>query len=500
MSEANISISASKKSGLIKTNCAKAGINHRLAISGFILSWVVFAAILILVPVSKGLTIHGRAALAVMGWATVVWLTNALPMGISGLGIPLLLNLTGAAPKIPLAFSGFTQDVTFLILGCFMLAAIMQTTGLDRRIALGIISRVKPKVSSIMKGLMAAHLVTAILVPAANARGAVFLPIVTGLNNLFDKEGAGQQARKAITMLGIGFAALASGVFLLQSNMPNVIVAQTINQAVGRNVVTWASWAIMNWPMAGVFVIMYFWTNWVLKTRNIEIPGGIDEIKRQKEARGKMSPTEWVVLIGFALAIVLWATQQFHNLSSSIVTIMIVMALFIPGLTDLSWKKVQSNTIWGTWLLLCGSLSLVDAFSKTGVDKWVAAHLAGITPHWGWIGVTIFVCIAVQILRLGIVSNIAAVTLMAPVVAAMAPLLKVNTVAFTMVVLNLDSFAFILPISVTTCLIAFGTEEFSFMDFVKVGAPITFMVILYMVLIMLPWYALLGYPIWVPIH
>jgi len=247
-------------------------------------------------------------------------------------------------------------------------------------------------------------------------------------------------------------------------------------------------------------VIIYYWVNWVLKTRNIEVPGGIDEIKKQKESLGKMSFTEWVVLATFSLAILLWATDQFHKLGIAVVTLGAVMVLFIPGLTNLAWKRVQSNTIWGTWLLLCGSLSLVDAFGKTGVDKWLASHLVGIAPAWGWIGITLFICVIIQILRLGIVSNVAAVTLMAPVVAAMAPMLDLNTVAFTMAVLNVDSYAFVLPISVTACLIAYGTEEFTFMEFVKVGAPLTLTVILYMVFVMLPWYAVTGYPIWVPIN
>jgi len=95
---------------------------------------------------------------------------------------------------------------------------------------LGIVSKVKPNVGSVLKGLMGAHLIMAVLVPATNARGAVFLPIVQGLNNLFEKEGEGARARKLFTMVGIGFASLASGVMLLHSHMSNVIVAQTINQ------------------------------------------------------------------------------------------------------------------------------------------------------------------------------------------------------------------------------------------------------------------------------
>ncbi|GBF33654.1 transporter [Desulfocucumis palustris] len=489
---------ASKEERLLdETKCKESGAKRSYALPGFILSWVVFAAILIFVPVSGGLTSEGRAALAVMGWASVIWLTNGLPIGISGLGIPLLLKLTGALPKLPQAFAGFTQDVTFLILGCFILAAIMQTTGLDRRIALGMVSRVKPKVGSVLKGVMAAHLVTAVLVPATNARGAIFLPIISGLNNLFGREGDGVSARKVLTMVGVGFASLASGTILMHSHMSNVIVAQTINQALGGNAITWGTWAWMNWPLLGVLVIIYYWANWIMKTKNIEVPGGIQEIKQQSAGLGRMSRTEWVVLAAFSLAIILWATDQYHKLGTSISTIIVVMLLFIPGLTSLCWKKVQSNTIWGTWLLLCGSLSLVSAFSSTGVDKWLASHLVGVAPHWGWIGVTIFICTVVQILRLGIVSNVAAVTLMAPVIAALAPMLKLNTVAFTMAVLNVDSYAFVLPISVTACLIAYGTEEFSFGEFVKVGAPLTLMVILYMTFVMVPWYAITGHPIWV---
>lgn len=479
---------------------AKATTNskNKFAFAGFILAWVVFAAILTMVPTSQSLSAGGRAALAVMGWATVIWLSNGLPLAVSGLMIPVLLSLTGASQKMPEAFSGFTNNVTFLILGCFILAAIMQTTGLDRRIALGIVSKVKPTVGGVLKGLIGAHLVTAVLVPATNARGAVFLPIIQGLNSLFEKTGDGARARKVFTMVGIGFASLASGVILMHSHMSNVIVAQTINQAVKEDVITWGTWAWMNWPLLGILVIMYHWVNWVMKSKNIEVPGGMSEVNRQKNELGKMTATEWIVLITFGIAIFLWATEQIHGYKMALVALIAVMVLFIPGLTNLNWKKVQANTIFGTWLLLCGSLSLVTAFEKTGVDKWIASHLVGLAPAWGWIGVSIFICVIVQIARLGIVSNVAAVTLLAPIIAAMAPMLGLNTVAFTMMVLNVDSYAFVLPISVTACLIAYGTEEFTFAEFVKVGAPFTLMVILYMVLVMLPWYAVTGYPIWAP--
>ncbi|ACA59307.1 sodium/sulphate symporter [Candidatus Desulforudis audaxviator MP104C] len=482
-------------------NGREAGLrNTKAAVFGFLFSWVVFFSVLNLVPVSEALTPEGRAALAVMAWAMVIWVSEALPMGISGLGICVLLMLTGALPKVPDAFSGFTTSVTFLVLGCFILAALMQVTGLDRRIALGIVSRVKPRVGSVLGGLMGAHFVTAILVPATNARGAVFLPIVTSIIRLLGDSPDAKRGRKALAMAGIGMAALAAGIITMHSHMSNVIIAQALNEAVGPGTMTWGKWLWMHWPLLGIFPVMWLWVTWALKCAKVEIPGGMDEIRKQKDALGTMSWNEWVVLICTSIAVFLWATDSWHKLGIHTVTLLVVMAILIPGVVSINWKRVQQNVIWGTWLLLCGSLSLVTAFAKTGVDKWLASQLVAITPAWGWVAVTLLICVVVQIIRLGIISNVAAVTLMAPVVVAMAPLLDLNTVAFSLVVLNIDSYAFILPISVTACLIAYGTEEFTFTEFMKIGAPFTFFVILYMVFVMVPWWAVCGYPIWEPIN
>ena len=77
-------------------NARKAGVNGRIALAGFLLSWIAFALILLLVPVSKELTVSGRATLAVTIWAIISWLTDSVPKAISGLAIPLLLIVSGA--------------------------------------------------------------------------------------------------------------------------------------------------------------------------------------------------------------------------------------------------------------------------------------------------------------------------------------------------------------------------------------------------------------------
>lgn len=97
------------------------------------------------VPIPAGLTLAGKATLAVVVWACIMWITEAIPVGISGMLIPMLLVMSGAIDKFPKAASGFTTPVVFLCLAAFIFAAVMQAAGLRWRIALSLLHKMKVK-------------------------------------------------------------------------------------------------------------------------------------------------------------------------------------------------------------------------------------------------------------------------------------------------------------------------------------------------------------------
>ena len=103
--------------------------------SVFFFAWAVFFFILWIMPLPEGMSHAGKSTLAVLAWATTMWITEALPVGITGLIIPMLLVM-GEAPasfrRLPTALA----SLWFLTLAAFIFAAIIQAAGLDRRIAL----------------------------------------------------------------------------------------------------------------------------------------------------------------------------------------------------------------------------------------------------------------------------------------------------------------------------------------------------------------------------
>lgn len=478
-------------------NAKAAGYNPRMAIIGFIVAWAIFFVIMYTMPTFKGFSAAARSVLAITCFTMVIWITDALPKSISGLLIPVLLVLTKALPKPAVAFSGFASNEAFLCLGAFILAGVMQVSNVDKRIALTVLARVKPKVAHLLGGFFVAHLISALFVPATVARAGMYLPIVQGVNRLLGDTPDEKRARKALAMAGIGFGAVFAAPLFLTGHMPNVIMANLFNSKANAGI-TWGGWLWLHWPMVGLFPLMWLWVVHFFKLKNMDVTGGAAKIQEENKKLGPLNATELTVLACFAVAIALWATGGFHKIQTGIVTLIAVTLIFIPGLLPLDWKSVQQKTIWGTWLLLAGALSLVTAFSKTGLDTYLASQMVHIVPAWGWMGMLLFVMVLVQVLRLGIISNVGAVTLMAPVVFAMAPLLHLNKIAFTLAVLNVDTYAMVIPMEVTACLVAYASDEFSFADFMKAGTPLTLLAIVYIACVMVPWWAFCGYPMWQP--
>lgn len=493
---ANISIEYcdEKASGFsLLKNTKAAGINGRIAITGFFLSWIAFALILMFIPLSKGLTLAGRATLAVTVWAIITWLTDSVPKAISGLAIPLLLIISGAFTKMPQAFSGYTNDTSFLVIGTFLFAAAMSCTGLDRRIALAMVGKTS-RVGSIIRGILLANFTSALFIPATVARASTYFPVVEGLKDLFKGHTEETKVRKAFAIVAVGFSASLGAPLFLTSHMPNVIVALTLNK-IGAINLTYAKWFLMMWPMAGLGLVIYFWQKHYFKVDKIEVKGGAEAIGKEKASPGKIQPIELIILGCFALAVLLWITQPLHNIPTGMVTLLALLVLFIPGLLPIGWKTLQGKTMWGTWLMLAGATSLASALSSTGVAKLIASSAFKVIPHVNGILVLFMVMVVIQIFRLGIASSVAAVSLIAPILAALAPMLHLNPVPFVLSVAILDPFTFLIPVELASCVVAYGSEDFSFLDFFKAGAPVTLMAIAYVLLIMVPWWSLMGYPL-----
>jgi anion transporter len=481
-----------------RDNMLAAGMRPGKALAGFALAWILFAGILFLMPAAKGLTAAGQATLAVMAWACVMWVFEAIPPGISGLLIPMLLVITNAAKPFPKAADGFTSPVVFLCLSAFIFAAIMQAAGLDRRIALSLLNWFKAKtVNGVIWAMFAVNMVLSLIIPAANARAATLLPVINGITDFFGNSEKERDGKKAIVIQTLVYGSMISGMCIMTAHLPNLVIIGLFSKNLGLQL-SYFQWFLLQWPYLGMFALTQWWVQYYFKTRNVAIAGGHQAVQKQHRELPVMTMSEWLILVVFGMIALAWVTEDWHKVATHNAALLGLALLFVPGLFRFKWKEIQDRTIWGTLLLLAGALSLSDAMSSSGLAKWLADAIHPLAAGHPWWAALLILMLGTHVIRLGMLSNVAAVTMLAPVLLAMAPKLGLHPVAFTMLVSDTDSFAYILPTQITAAVIAYSSGTFSMTDYAKVGWVSVLIAIAYGILVMAPWYALLGLPVWDP--
>ena len=484
--------------GRFRDNIVATGLSPTTSLLGFFLAWAAFFLILFVLPLPEGLTLAGKATLAVVVWASIMWIFESMPVGITGMLIPMLLVMGGAVDKFPKAASGFTTPVVFLCLAAFLFAALMQAAGLDKRIALGLLNKVKVKtVNGVIWAMFGANILLSFIIPAANARAATLLPVVNGITKLFGDTPEEQAGKKAIVIQTLVYGSMISGMMIMTAHLPNLVLVGLFESELALNL-SYFDWFKLQWPYLGMFVLTQWWIQHYFKTRSVGIKGGFEAVQTQYKELPKTSQTEWLIMAVFAFIAFMWMTEDWHKIKSHNSALIGLSILFVPGLLGFKWKEVQDRTIWGTFLLLGGALSMSAAMGGSGLALWLADIIHPIAVGHPWWMMLLILMLGTHVIRLGMLSNVAAITLIAPILLAMAPKLGLHPVAFTMLIADTDTFAYILPTQITAAVIAYSTGTFSTADYAKVGWVSVLIAIAYGILVMAPWYAYMGIPVWDP--
>ncbi len=490
-------------------NIEKTGRDPMRVLTGFAVGWALFFLMVFVIPPPEGLSKSGMVVAGVVVWACVMWVSEALPVGITGISIPLLLILTegipweNGRPPLDVVFAGFTRHVVWLCLFAFLVAAVMQLLKADRRVALSILDKVKASnAGRVIWGMFAVNIVLAFLIPAANARAATLLPVVKGICNLLGDTPEERSARKAIVIQSLVYGTMICGVFIMTAHLPNLIMVDIMARE--NYNINYLQWAMLQFPYLGMFVLTQIWVRYYFKTGGVKIAGGHQKIHQMHKELGSMTRSEWTLLILFGVIALLFMMGkgspilELHRYQLGIIGLAGILLLFTPGLFPFTWKEIQDRTIWGTFLLLGGAITMTSAMSKSGLAQYLADLIHHFVIGFSWWQAVLALMIGTHIIRIGMLSNVAAIAMLAPITFELGEHLGLHKVAFMLLVCDTDTFAYLLPTQITAAVIAYGSDEFSMTDYFRVGWVSVLIAIAYGLFVMAPWYAFLGLPVWDP--
>jgi sodium-dependent dicarboxylate transporter 2/3/5 len=205
----------------------------------------VVASVLIAYFLASPLEEKMRVTFALLVFASGLWITELLPMGITGLIIAVAQPLLGVQ-TFEKALTPFFSPTVALILGSFFLALAFEKQDLDEALAYRMVMRMGGDAKKLVLGLM---FTTAFLSMwlSNTATAALMVTLALGLTVKYEKEKDKENFYK-VTVLGIAYSASVGGIATLIGTPPNMVAAGMLQELVGYNV-TFLSWMVYGLPI-----------------------------------------------------------------------------------------------------------------------------------------------------------------------------------------------------------------------------------------------------------
>lgn len=476
---------------------------------GLILGIIVLLGV-ILLPTPQGLPVAGHRMIGILIFSVIVWMTDSISYPVSAAVIMALMAfLVGSAPDVAnpkvimgttkaltLALGGFSNTALALVGGALFLAAAMMHTGLDKRIALVVLSKIGAKTNRVLIGVILVGFILSFFVPSTTARVSCMVPIVLGIIQAFGVNKKSSFA--AIMMIAVAQADSIWNVGIKTAAAQNMIALGFIEKQLGVYI-SWMNWFIAAAPFAIIMsMVLYYVLLKLMPPETDEIAGGKEAVAKALADLGPATPNEKKLMLVSVVLLFFWATEKIvHPFDTSSTTIAAIALLLLPKIGIMSWKDAQSKIPWGTLILFGVGISLGSALLSTKAAAWLAAKIVAMfgLQTMGGIAVVAVLAAFLIIIHLGFASATALAAAMIPIIISILQGIQtpgINVVGLTMILQYVVSFGFVLPVNAPQNMVAYGTDTFEVKDFIKTGIPLTIIAYLLILLLSATYWKWLG--------
>ncbi len=422
-------------------------------------------------------------AIAVAVLMIVWWVTEAIPMPAVAL-LPLVANPLLQLSSIEEASKAYSNPVIFLFMGGFMIGLAIEKWNLHKRIALHIVRRTGTSGNRIILGFIIATAFLSMWL-SNTATAMMMFPIAISVIAVMKDH---EQPNTSITnfsmvlMLVIAYAANFGGMATIIGTPPNVAFVGFIEKKYGYSI-NFVDWLLVCLPLVVLLLAaLYFILTKIMYPSRIKNSNGVNAyISDEIKDLGKLSTAEKRVLIIFCATALLWICKSLINqlnivkLDDSMIAIMGALALFATSsgkknnnraLMILDWKDT-SKMAWGILLLFGGGIALANTLEKVGVMAQIGNWLAGFS-NIGVFGLVLLI-VVISIFLSELMSNVAQVIVLAPVLAALADALEMDALLLGIPMTLAASAAAMMPMGTPPNAIVFSSGHIKLKDMLKAG-------------------------------
>ncbi len=423
-----------------------------------------------------------KVVLAVAGLMISWWVLEALPLAVVAL-VPIVLFPLLGISGIQQVSKHYADSIIFLFMGGFFIAIAIEKWNLHKRIALGIIDFTGTNGNRIILGfIMATGFLSMWL--SNTATTMMMFPIAMSVIQVIaqhNKDEIGLRNFSLVLMLSIAYASnFALGTII--GTPPNVAyanyIANKFNYTIG-----FTDWMLVFTPLTILLLFMLYWVmvKWMYPNRINDSSVGKAFIQSELKQLGKLSLPEKRVLLVFLTTVLFWITkdlinswQQWLVLDDTIIAMAGAISLFmIPAGNSkdkqenlLVWEDTHKMA-WGILLLFGGGLALAKSLEDAQLMDQLGTYLASFASQHIFLMILLVTTLSVFLSE--VMSNVAQVIVMAPVISSLAVSLGIDPLMLGIPMTLGASCASMLPMGTPPNAIVFASGHIKIKDMMKAG-------------------------------
>jgi anion transporter len=331
-----------------------------------------------------------RAMLAIFVASLILWITEAIPNYLTSLILIITLVLTSVLPE-KVAYAQLGHKVMWLNIMSFVLASMLVATGVAKRFALWFIIKFGKSASSVILSFLVINLVLSLFISATTAKAAILLPVFMVVAAIYGaSNGNKNNVGRNVLLQNLFQNNMGASSFLTGSGA-NLLAASLIAGALGSDIF-FSQWMIASLPVAmGLMIIAWIIGIKIIfpikkEDRKPSIPGGMESLKKDLTALGKVSFNEVKSIIIFVSILALWVTDKWHGVSPTAVAFVGAIVALLPKIGIVKWNDIDIP--WHLLLFSAGAYTLGAGFKVTDLPSisvnafFDAMGFGPETPFW----------------------------------------------------------------------------------------------------------------------
>lgn len=412
------------------------------------------------------LSLAGRKMFSLTLMTVIFWSAKVADSAyIASLFLMLLLifDLAPAAEVLSL----WTSQTIYLVIGAYLIAAAVESSGLGERIAYKFIIRFVDSYKSIIYSIFALTFVLSLIIPHPWPRCFIIMSV---MSVVIKNAGINSRDASKIGLTVFAAAIPVSMIFLTGQSSLNIMTLEFA----GVNL-SWGGWLLyMGVPsVVASFLTLFL----ILKLFKAEAEISVDkkEIKKKIIQLGSLSAEEKKTIFWLTIAVLLWMTDSIHGIELGWVTLTIAVMMSLPLVGDVLQKEDWNQVPVKVLIFLNAAVAISKVGSITGMNNWLAASVLPAEAPSNILYFALMTALISMFLHMFLGSVMSVMGIAIPAFIIFAEQFALNPLVPALFVYTAIGTHYILPFHHLNILVGMGKENggYSEKSVIKLGIPLT---------------------------